>query len=226
MRGWSGRKRWALIGGLTLVPLLAFILLISALSSGKTPVSSGHAADTPRTSTAPRGPYDLLFDRVRAGIRDKKLDATNIVGGGMDKVVQEVPPDGALLIGFRYSVGDFFGQYITAIRPIFLTRQGERLGTEYGRVQGVMQEIRAGNGYAVGAINVRSVFVVNGFSLTYMRIGPTGLDKNDVQRSDWAGGKAGTEYTLGGSGAPVIGINSRKNNDGGFTGLGAILLQP
>jgi hypothetical protein len=225
LQRWPRRWRLAAIAGLALVPVLALILLATVLSSGQRAAPASQAADSSRSP--PRDPLEALFNRVRAGIRENKLEPTDIIGGFLDKPFQEVPPDGALLIGFRYSMGDFFGhRYVAALRPLFLTAQGERPGTEYGKIQGVMQEVRAAKGYAVSGITIRSSFTVDGFSLTYMRMGSNGLDKADAVKSDWVGGKTGKEFNLGSEGAPVIGINGRTNKDGIFTGLGLVFLRP
>ncbi len=46
---------------------------------------------------------------------------------------EDLPPEGAILIGFETNVTPFAGQpRVESVRPIFLTRNGETLGPWHG----------------------------------------------------------------------------------------------
>jgi hypothetical protein len=73
--------------------------------------------------------------------------------------------------------------------------------------------VKAKPGYAVGAINVKAGLVVNGFSVTFMRIRGNTLDPADSYSSAWIGDKTGGTgpRVLGGDGTPIIGIIGRRS---------------
>jgi hypothetical protein len=82
--------------------------------------------------------------------------------------------------------------------------------------------VRAKTGYAVGAITVRNMAAVDGFSLTFMRANARALDLKASYESEWIGGKGGRENVLGGDGSLVIGIVVHENNKN-CSGLGLCL---
>jgi hypothetical protein len=68
--------------------------------------------------------------------------------------------------------------------------------------------VKAKKGYAVGGLTVKSMALVDGFSITFMKVNANGgLDKSKRYESKWVGGKGGGQETrIGGDGRPVIGI--------------------
>ena len=74
--------------------------------------------------------------------------------------------------------------------------------------------IRAPEGYAVGSITVRHGLYIDGLKLTFQRIKGNALDTNDTAGSDWIGNSKGghLEKTIGGNGAPIVGIFGNKDD--------------
>src|SRR5262249_6615065 len=76
-----------------------------------------------------------LFNAIRDAVKKKAHKEGGSTGGAFfNKTFSEVPPEGGLLIGFNYTLGNFVGNPTMAfMQPIFLTSRGEKLGTAYGK---------------------------------------------------------------------------------------------
>lgn len=166
-----------------------------------------------------------LFARLRRAIRQKKFQETKVVGGAFAKHdFQEVPPEGALLIGFDLGLGKFVNNdVIHYVRPIFLTALGEKKGTAFGRLPLKVFTVKAKEGYAVGALSLRGGGGLDGLSLTFMKIDKNGLNKDVSYKSPWYGGHGGSPGEVG-DGSPIIGICGRRSDDGKYSGLGAVIV--
>ncbi len=168
-----------------------------------------------------------LFARLRRAVRHRKIQQTKVVGGSFAKHdFQEVPPEGALLIGFDLGLGKFVNNdVIHYVRPIFLTALGEKKGTAFGRLPLKVFTVKAKEGYAVGALTIRGGGGLDGLSLTFMKIDKDGLNKDVSYKSPWYGGLGGSVGEVGGDGSPIIGICGRRSDDGKYSGLGAVTVQ-
>ncbi len=168
-----------------------------------------------------------LFALIRRAIRLKKIQETQAVGGAFAKQwFQEVPPEGALLIGFDIGLGKFFqNDVVYYLRPIFLTSFGEKKGTPYGRPTPKVITVKAKEGYAVGALTIRGGGGLDAVSVTFMKIGEDRLNKDVSYKTQRYGGPGGGEGTVGGDGSPVIGICGRRSDNGAVGGLGVVILQ-
>jgi hypothetical protein len=152
---------------------------------------------------------------------------TKIVGGGygQPQVEEDKAPPGGILIGFEAGRGAVFGiDAVCAVRPIYVNAKGKQItGARHGLAPAQIVLVKAKPGYAVGAITGRAGLLLDGFSVTFMKITKHGLDPQDSYESDWIGGKGGNEaLRLGGDGRLVIGIAcavSQKN----LSGLGLIM---
>jgi hypothetical protein len=58
-----------------------------------------------------------------------------------------------------------------------------------------------------------------------MKIGPSGLDRNDYKTSKWLGHESGEMHVAGGDGMPIVGLRVKVNKQGTLTGLGAVQLK-
>lgn len=112
--------------------------------------------------------------------------------------------DGQPVVGFDYSAGNWDGEScLGSIWALF-----DRDWPDFGQ-----QRVMAKPGYAVGGLTVKSNKFVDGFRVTFMKIGPDGtLDPSDKYESPWCGphasGKKETE--IGGDGRTVIGLITDK----------------
>jgi hypothetical protein len=169
------------------------------------------------------------FASLRAGIRQHRQTETKIAGGAFAPLhFEDVPPDGGLLIGFEVGLsGD--GNIVDYLRPIYLTAEGERLGALSGRPGAQAFTVKAKRGYAVGGMDIHGGGLLDGFSITFMRIDKNGLAREGSYKSDWIGGPGGWEEVVGGDGSWVVGICGRKMEEreqGKPGGLGLMMLRP
>lgn len=127
----------------------------------------------------------------------------------------------AVLIGVRVTTGPVFGNpCITSIQPIFRDERRKFDGAVHGKGEGKSIVAEAKDGYAVGAIVVKTGLAVDGLKLVFMRIKGSGLDPSERYDSEWLGGRGGSPETpLGGDGRPLIGLQGRCG--GGLDALGA-----
>lgn len=152
---------------------------------------------------------------------------TKIVGTANNPVFTERAAAGGLLVGFEVSTEPAFGsEILKTVRPIFRTASGrELLGQVHGTKSEKLATAKARPGYAVGGIIVKAGLFVDGFSIVFMRVNGDSLDPKDAYESDWLGGTGGDDKVqIGGTGAPVIGIIGRADQDH-CSGLGLLMKQ-
>jgi hypothetical protein len=139
---------------------------------------------------------------------------TAMAGATQDPTFKELAPDGGMLVGLEVGLGHAYGvELVQAIQPRFQTPAGEVMGRKFGTNFTKTVSVKARPGYAIGAIRVKAGLVVNGFSVTFMRIKGNTLDPNDSYPSDWIGDQTGGggPTVLGGDGALIIGIIGRRS---------------
>jgi hypothetical protein len=173
-----------------------------------------------------------VFAAIQAAIKTSKLAETPVIGGLFDKPTPAAPPEGALLLGFEISLNPLLNcNFISSLRPIYLTAQGEKFGPTVGKVSTKVATFKAKKGFAVAGVSLRGnpLFGIEGMSITYMKMGEKALRKDTAYKTDWiGGGKDGKtpETPLAGDGSPVVGINPKLNGEGVLLGLGLLQLPP
>jgi hypothetical protein len=148
------------------------------------------------------------------------------LGGTFDTEFTEAAPAGGVLIGFDVGISTFVNRdIIGTLRPVFRVGRQEILGEIHGTDSKRTVNVVAKDGYAVGAITVKTGLGIDGFSLTFMKIAGDKLDPNDSYKSDWIGGMGGgRQVTQDGGGKPVVGIIGKvtKKTAKNATGIGLI----
>jgi hypothetical protein len=136
----------------------------------------------------------------------------------MGTAYSDVPPQGAVLIGFNYSLGTWVNRTIIAsLQPIFLTADGEKLGDTEGNVTGTVKSLRAKSGYVVTCMRVGAGGNLDGLGLVFTRLIGTRLDPTDNFESAWIGNTLDTERREEADGV-VVGIcGKKKENIGSVT---------
>ena len=151
--------------------------------------------------------------RVPKGIADAFAKAptkrSRLLGGNDGTSFESLPNDRGLLVGFEYTMG-YYGSntIINSLRPIYLTDRGEVnapvIGVDNGQP---LPAICAKEGYAVGAIDLSTGAMVDGFRLVFMKIhDDLLLDPSDAYESGWAGVHGIPPIRLGGDGRPIVGL--------------------
>jgi hypothetical protein len=195
------------LGGLLLLGLVVLsIVMINAQADRDVDRQVGQQVDPlPRNNEQfPPVPQDL-------GPREAQ---TQILGGAFDPTFKDRGPGDGLLVGLDVGLGKFLNlDVVKAVQPRYRTGQGEVAGEKYGTDFSHLVSVKARPGYAVGAINVKAGLLVNGFSVTFMRVKGAVLDPADSYESAWIGDKTGGSgpTVLGGDGAPIVGIIGKRN---------------
>ncbi|QJW97206.1 S1C family serine protease [Frigoriglobus tundricola] len=150
---------------------------------------------------------------------------SRIVAGGADPQFNDKAPEGGYLVGFEVGIGKWGpNDVLVAAQPIYRVGEKESAGTQFGTDRTRPVKVVAKRGYAVGAISVKAGAVVDGFSVTFMKVVGGKLDPKDSYESEWVGGGGTlTPTKLGGDGTLVVGIVGRANNTN-VTGLGLLYI--
>jgi serine/threonine protein kinase len=176
----------------------------SPSASAKTTAPGGNA------DNRPEGPPTLSAE-VQALLRDavhqKNYSKTNIVGFPFAPEFEEVPSEGALLIGFEVGLGKFgANDVIHSIRAIYRNDKGELFGDVHGKPTDRVVTVKAKPGYAVGTVRLNTHLLIDGMRITFMRIEGKFLDADHSYVEKIATiGDGGSEPSLGG-GSLVVGV--------------------
>jgi hypothetical protein len=160
---------------------------------------------------------------VRKAVAEGRIEESTVLGWrDKRREFNELPAEGAVLVGFDCGVGRFMNiETVYALRAIYRTARGEVCYQDHGPF--VDQILRTGRlvktkvlravrveappGYAVGGMTIRSGLNINGLCLVYMRIHGKRLDPRDALLSEWVGDRTGgSEHSIEGTGTPAVGI--------------------
>jgi hypothetical protein len=180
-------------------------------------------ADDPEDVTGP------VLAAARDAVAKGHVTQSNQLGFSLGKPsFNDAPDGGGVLIGFDLGVGKFFDiETIYAARAVFMTPGGDEEMPDHGLFRNKVLpkktlktqvrrtvHLRAKPGYAVGAMTLRSGLNINGLSLTYMRMRGKALDPNDSYESEWVADRTGGgEASVGGDGAPVVGVFGTQDDE-------------
>lgn len=152
-------------------------------------------------------------------------ERSSIVGATRETSFEDAAPEGGLLVGVQAVHGDFAGiPVLESVQPIYLVGEeqvrGKRCGYDPGSSRSIAKE-----GYAVGAIKVRTGMGVAGLQLVYMRISGDRLDPQDAYESEVLGGsEGGGPIVLDGDGRPLAGLQGTYQ--GALNGIGLLDTAP
>lgn len=178
----------------------------------------------------PAGQPAPILVAAQTAVAGNRVEKSGVLGfHDRNKPFNELPNYAAILIGFDLGVGKFGDiETIYALRPIYLTVNGEVRGQDHGlfadrplgggkvRKTKVLRTLRiqAPAGYAVGGMTVRSGLNINGLALTFLRIDGKSLDPKQARSSVWVGDRTGgSEKSVDGTGAPIVGIFGSQDDD-------------
>ncbi len=177
--------------------------------TGEIPEGAIAATDVAQASPASGN----LWEMIRSAIKANQTSESASHGGGLSVRVaySDVPPEGGVLVGFRYTLGQFGrGSMINSLQPIYVTSHGEKLGEIQGKA-GQAQTIRARPGYCVTGMSIRAGGNFDGFSLVYTRFQGSKMSPGETYQSDWVGRtEGGSVRQLDTGGGFAIGITGKK----------------
>ncbi|MBK9129842.1 MAG: hypothetical protein IPM13_18970, partial [Phycisphaerales bacterium] len=88
---------------------------------------------------------------------------TRLLGGSGGSAFEERLDPAARLIGFRYTIGEYFGHRVLAsIQPLFRIEGRVEAARTFGQPRGEPMEITAGEGFEVIGLEARSGDVFDG----------------------------------------------------------------
>jgi S1-C subfamily serine protease len=169
-----------------------------------------------------------VFAFVQEAVRDKRLTDVDIRGFTMSQnTYRDVCEEGGVLIGFQVGLGKFVNNdIVSSLRPIFRTKDGEKFGKWQGPAPAAPVTVKAKPGYVVSGVSMRTGLGIDGFTLTFAKLGADGLDLKDTYNSEPVGGNGGNPSTIGGNGALFVGATGHMNNGGSPCSLGLIAVLP
>jgi hypothetical protein len=184
------------------------------------PPAAPAAANAPVTAEASKQASDAkpkpkasLYDRVRQIVRDNKTEETQRLGLG-DIAYQDVPDDGSIMVGMAVTYEPFFNHnIIKSVRPVYQRPNGERYdGSVCGTPTAVGERVEAKEGYAIGGAAIQAGMGIDGMQLTFMQIGPDGLNPQKSYLSKWLGLNASSSARMYvNDGRPIIGIAGMRS---------------
>jgi uncharacterized RDD family membrane protein YckC len=197
------------------------------------------AAPTARAGDDPYNRYNPALAAAKAAVADGQTVRSRQIGSGGSRRFEDLPAEGAVLIGFELGVGRFVSnEVIHTVRPLFWTAHGDTPGQQHGTAQPVrtgnrrvkssverVVTVKARPGYAVAGVNARSGLLIDGLSVRFARVDGRGLDLSETYTSEWVGGRTGRSPTaLDGDGALPIGVFGQEG-DQNCPAFGLILLK-
>jgi hypothetical protein len=173
---------------------------------------------------------NAIYTAAENAVSRRLVEKTRMIGFSIEKSrFSEMPPEGAVLVGFDLGIGRFMDiDSIYAIRAVYRSADGEASYTEHGLFKDRhatgkriikskvlrTERVRARPGYAIGGLTIRSGLNINGLSVTFMHINGTTLEPRQSYESDWIGDRTGgSEARISGDGAPVVGVFGNKDQD-------------
>ncbi|MGE0606952.1 MAG: hypothetical protein AB7O62_07655 [Pirellulales bacterium] len=196
---------------------------------GRLGIKSGSPASTALS------PLDILLKKAATALKSKRVSPTSVVGTNRGaKAFDEINKDGGVLIGFQISLQTSNDDtYIRSLQPIYMTSEGRKTGSTYGRVNRNRQvTIEAKEGYVVTQVTLRpnrgNATNITGLGVTFAKLSPRGLGRkpDDLYQSDWIGdNNQANIVSLGVVGKAIMGIfGFERNNNDYPTGLGIYVL--
>lgn len=185
------------------------------------PVPAPAPAPAPAFAPAPPGTKldPALAARIKAAIDANNIILTDASGG--KKGEQNIPEDGAVLLGFELSEFDWKGKSIKSLDPIFLTAEGIFRGELRGKHAPTTTVVQARDGFAVAGINVHAHDRISGFQLVFMKLDAASgkLDPATAYNSPWYGTEPTEWIQYGGDGRIVIGVHGAHGTEAETIGL-------
>jgi hypothetical protein len=111
---------------------------------------------------------------------------------------------------------------VNALRPIYLTRAGEKMGAWLGPVPANPISLKAKAGYVLGGVNIRTGLLIDGMSVKFMKLDKDRIQVQDSYDSEWIGGNGGNPGTIGGQGHFFAGICGHLNDERQPVSLGLV----
>ncbi len=155
-----------------------------------------------------------MFPFLATAVLQNRLADVAVTGlkGGKNKF-RDVYEDGGLLIGLQIGKDDNHEiDTVNAIRPIYMTLEGEKMGSWHGPAPAEPITLKAKEGYVVGGMNMATSTVIDGISLKFMQLADNRLLPGGTYLSAWVGKQAANRRPVGGQGYFIVGVCGNLND--------------
>jgi GYF domain 2 len=165
-----------------------------------------------------------MFPFLETAVRQNRLADVAITGFKASKnTYRDVFEDGGMLIGLQVGKGENRKMdTVNAIRPIYLTLEGEKMGSWHGPAPAEPMTLKAKEGYVVGGMTIATSLVVDGLSLKFVKLADNRLVSTDTYSSDWVGRQTANRIPVGGQGYFIVGVCGHLNNQNVLSSLGFV----
>lgn len=180
-----------------------------------TPATGGSkpAVPAPPVASATTFHMKTLFNKLKAAAANPRASEKTLPKT-KGKFFVDCPKEGALLVGFDVTMGDWFGApLISSLQPIYLTSAGKVRGELHGKTGRNPKTLEARDGYAVGGFAIHHGTFCWSIELTYMRLDffRGALTKTDSYQSEVIGDfRAHPDHkpnkNVGGDGSAIFGV--------------------
>jgi hypothetical protein len=165
-------------------------------------------------------PKSAFWERLRQVVEQRQYKRVDVRDASALRF-EDLLPEGGVLIGFFAAEPE--SAHVGFLQPIYLTGQGEKIGQPYGECsKKPVQCLKAKPGYAVGALDLRKGGILDGISVTFMKVQGEKLDSADSYVSPWIGGKGGAPASYTSNGALVVGIHGSRVEHEFITPAGSV----
>jgi hypothetical protein len=96
------------------------------------------------------------------------------------------------------------------------------MGSWHGPAPAEPITLKAKEGYVVGGMTIAAAIVVDGLSLTFVKLADNRLVATDTYSSDWVGKQAANRRPVGGQGYFIVGVCGHLNNQNVLSSLGFV----
>ncbi len=169
-----------------------------------------------------------VYEFVQSAVQEKRLADVDVKGfTATNLTYRDVAEDGGLLVGFQVGLGKFGNNaIISSLRPVFMTKKGEKFGKWVGPPPASPITVKAKPGYVVGGVLVRSAIWLDGFTCRFVKLGAESLEQSDFYMSQPMGGNGGALAAISGQGALFTGIYGHLSREGNPVSVGLIAVVP
>ncbi|MEO6786834.1 MAG: hypothetical protein ABI318_11935 [Chthoniobacteraceae bacterium] len=197
-----------------LTPATGAALASAAPSAVPAKATLKPAVPAPAVSTASAFQMQTLFNKLKAAAVNPRASKAMLPKNPKGTYFVDCPKEGALLVGFDVTMGDWFGApLISSLQPIYLTSAGKVKGELHGKKGRNPKTLEAREGYAVAGFNIHHGTFCWSIELTYMRLDPLRgtLLRTDSYESEVIGDFSDhpdhkPNKKVGGEGSPILGV--------------------
>ena len=154
-----------------------------------------------------------FYEKLKTAAANPRIPKNSLSKRERGKPFQDLPKEGAFLVGFELTKGDWFGAPLfRSLQPIYMTASGKVRGEVHGIPGKEAFTVEARDGYAVGELSFADGAFFCSLEITFMKVDAfhKNLDRKDAYKTEKYGDLSRhptlKPKTVAGDGSPIIGI--------------------